>query len=413
MNPLGTRARIEELAALLEGSVSASQSPSHAALALRLRALGPVLEPLATPRADFRTALRTRLVAVATVQAAAAADAPFAAPLPRSQPLEALASWVQSAKAQRRIGVTAGAMAGVIAFTGVGMAASRSLPGEAFYGVKRGAEAVQLQFTSGDQARGAKHLEFAATRLREVKALADGDSEIALGAPTAPLAAGVAFGGSLQSKINHTLNDFNSETTSGRTLLEKVYGQTGKQEPLRILQSFSVQQQTTLAALLPRLPEASKAVAQQSLALVTEVQTTSTDQLALGICGGECFPGNSGPPLPAEPSPSPGVTASPDNNGVPDCACGPTPSAEPTPTSEPSATPTSEPTDSPKPTPSPTSKPTSKPTSSPSPLPVPLPTVVPTSLPTILPTLLPGTIPTLPPLQESAPVPQLATAPRP
>ena len=403
MNPLGTRTRVDELARLLDGAVSGpgTLTAGHAALAIRLRALAPALEPAATPRAEFRAALRTRLVAVATVQAATAADAPFAAPLTRPKALEAAVSWTQSRKSQRRIGVTAGAMAGVIAFTGVGIAASRSLPGQPFYGLKRSTEDVQLRLTSGDQAKGTKHLEFAATRLREVKALAQGDGELALGASRTPVASGLAFGGSLQTKITDTLADFNSETSTGQTLLEAVYRKTGKPEPLRILQTFSAEQRSKLTALIPTLPESTQPSAQTSLALVTDVNTTATQLLALGICGGECFPGNGGPTLPTEPAPAPGATATPsngtDSNNVPSCFCGqpstppqPSPAAAPSPSDAPSSGPAGTPSPAPSATPSPT--PALVPTATP------VPTAVASLLPTPLPTILPTTLPTLGPL---------------
>lgn len=401
MNPLGSRAQIEELARLLEGGVSftGGASAPHVTLAMRLRAVGASFETPDSrfvPRADFRDRLRTRLVAVAQVQAAAAAELPFAEPLARPKPLEAVAAWTQTRKAQRRIGVTAGAMAGVIAFTGVGMATTHSLPGQPFYGLKRGVESVQLELASGDQAKGTKHLEFATTRLREVKALADGDDQLALSAPAPTVAGGLALGGSLEHRINQTLADFNAETSSGRILLERVYRKTGKQEPLRLLKSFSVQQQSALTALLPQLPLESQAVAQESLALVKAVQTSTTEQLALGTCGGECFPGNAGPALPIEPSPTPGVTASPtpaDNNGVAPCTCGPTPEPTETSTATESPSPDPSPTTSPTPTSSPTPKPT--PTKSPSILPEPLPSILPTILPSLLP-LLPSLLPTVP-----------------
>ena len=402
MNPLGSRSQVEDLARLLEGGVSGSGSASAplVMLAVRLRAVGADLaaaeESRFVPRADFRAKLRTRLLAVAQVQSAAA-EVPFADPIARPKPLEAVAAWTQTRKAQRRIGLTAGAMAGVIAFTGVGLAASRSLPGQAFYGLKREAESVQLALASGDQAKGTKHLEFAATRLREVKALANGDDQLALSAPAPALAAGVAFGGSLQRRINQALDDFNAETTSGRMLLEGVYRKTGKQEPLRILKSFSVEQHSTLASLLPELPAESQVVAQHSLDLVQDVQTTSTEQLALGICGGECFPGNAGPTLPPEPEPTPGVTASPtptdDNNGVAPCTCGPAPEPTPTETADPQQTGDPEPTSSPTSNPRPTHSP--RPTRSPDPLPIPLPTL-PIPLPTPLATLIPSLLPTVP-----------------
>ncbi len=411
MNPLGTRARAEELAALLDGAVAGpgSLTATHAGLAARLRALAPTLESLAAPRPEFRDALRQRLVAVATVQAA---NAPaYAEPVVRPKALEAAVSWSQSRKAQRRIGVTAGAMASVVALTGIGVAATRSLPGQAFYGVKRFGEGIQLDLASGDTAKGTKHLEFAATRLREVKALAHDEGSLSLGTPGHPTAAGVAFGGSTSSNIAQALADFDSETKAGTALLKKVYDKTGKPAPLRIITSFTREQSSRLSALLPVLPAAVKPQAQSSLDLVTQAQSDATDLLALGTCNGSCYPGNAGPTTPAQPVPTPGATATPtdpgDNNGVPDCNCvqptlAPSPSSnpEPQPTDSPSSEPTTEPTTEPTPSDSPS------PTPSPSTLPIPVPTL-PVPVPT-LPVPVP-TIPSLPVVPSHLPIglPQL------
>jgi hypothetical protein len=406
VNPLGTRARAEELASLLEGAVAGpgSLTAPYAGLATRLRTLAPTLESLAVPAADFRAALRQRLVAVATVQAATA-DVPYAEPITRPRSLDAAVSWSTSRRAQRRIGVTAGAMASVVALTGIGVAATRSLPGQPFYGVKRISEGIQLDLASGDTAKGSKHLEFAATRLREVKSLAHHEGQLSLGTSGTPVAAGVAFGGSTDAHIADTLKDFDSETKAGTGLLTKVFRSTGKPATLRIITTFTAQQKSRLAALLPALPDAVKPQAQSSLDLVTAAGTDATDLLALGTCGGSCYPGNAGPQLPTQPAPAPGATATPSdpsNNGVPGCTCGqptlaPSPTTEPAPeatessSSEPS--PTSSPSDSPSPTPSPLlpiplpSLPVPIPTPS---LPVPLPTLpvpLPDALPTALPTL--------------------------
>jgi hypothetical protein len=364
MNPLGTRTRVQELARLLDGAVAgpAVLTAGHAALATRLRAVTPALAPGSTPRPEFRAQLRQRLVAVATVQAAAAADAPYAAPLPRPRAFDAALAWTHSQKAQRRLGVTAGAMAGVVAFTGVGVAASRSLPGQPFYGLKRTAEDVQLQFASGDTDRGVKHLEFAATRLREVRALAGGDSELALaasgGLPTAS--------GSRSDRMADTLAAFDHETKAGSHLLVAVFRATGKPEPLRILQTFSTEQRSRLTALLPTLPAAVQDDAQHSLALISSVGKDANQLLALGTCSGECYPqpvpSISSGPVPAPGAPDPATTSSTTTSGEP--------------TGKPSAGST--------PTPAPTG--TASPATSPAPGP----------LPTALTTLLPTPIPTLP-----------------
>lgn len=395
MNPLGSRARAEELARLLEGAVAGpgASSGGYATLAGRLRGVAPTLDDAFVPRAEFRAALRQRLLAVATVQGVAQA------PDQHGGALEGALAWSRTWKAQRRIAATAGAMAAVVALTGVGIASSRSLPGQPFYGVKRAVEGVQLDFTDGDTAKGAKHLEFAATRLREVRALARGDGELAAGEPGTPVAGGTALGGSVASRIRATLADFDSETRSGRVLLERAYRRTGKTAPLTVLATFSTQSQHKLAALLPELPLAATAAAQASLDLLTDVSTTADQLLAIGTCTSACDPNQAGPTLPAQPEPSPGASATPtgaDDNGVPPCGCG-----QPAPSPEPATEPTPDQTSSPAPSPTPTPSPSPRPTSSPSPLlPVPLPTVLPTDLPTILPTgvPLPVPLPTLTPL---------------
>ena len=412
MNPLGTRARAEELAALLDGAVAGpgTLTAPYAGLAVRLRALAPSLEALTTPSADFRAALRQRLVAVATVQAAAPEQVRYAEPV--AAPLAAAVSWTQSRRAQRRLGVAAGAMASVVALTGVGVAATRSLPGQPFYGVKRLSETVQLDLASGDTAKGTKHLEFAATRLREVKALAHGDGSLSLGPSGAPVASGLAFGGSTASHIAAALRDFDRETREGSALLTKVFDKTGKPAPLRIITSFTTQQTARLAGLLPSLPAAVRPQAQQSLQLVTTVGTDATDKLALGTCGGSCYPGNAGPSLPVQPEPTPGATATPtgssDDNGVPSCTCG-SPTLAPSPSEQPA--PSDAPTDAPSPTPEPSDAPSPTPAPSPSEsplLPVPLPTLpvpvptLPVPLPTLpvpLPTGIVSPLPSLPVLQ--------------
>jgi hypothetical protein len=404
VNPLGTRARVEELARLLDGALSGptTLTAGHAALATRLRTVSPALDTRAVPRAEFRAALRSRLVAVATVQAASLADAPAAA---TSGALASAVTWTQGRTAQRRLGITAGAMAGVIAFAGVSLASSRSLPGQPFYGLKRGAESLQLDLAHGDTAKGTKHLDFAATRLREARALADHQGELSLGGGSkGPLADGL--GRSARDHVTQALRDFDAEATSGRTLLEKVFRSTGKPEPLRILSSFSVAQQTRLTSLIPRLPVASQAQAKQSLALVTDLGNTANELLDLGSCAASCAPGGGGPTLPTEPQPVPGVTASPvaPDNNVPPCTCVAPSSGQPEPTPEATtATPSEGPTNpatgnEPTPSPSPTRAPTSAPSPTPSPgggivPPIVLPTGVPTSLPT-LPPLLPGIVPT-------------------
>jgi hypothetical protein len=405
MNPLGNRARADELARLLEGAScggAAAVTGDLAALAARLRAVSPALEAVTPLRPEFRAALRQRLVAVATVQVPQAAPAAAAVP---AGSFDRILAWSRTWTAQKRLALASGAMAGVVAVTGVGIASSRSLPGQPFYGLKRASEGLQLQLASGDTAKGTKHLEFAATRLREVRALAHGDGELALGpvGDRGTLAAGLTTS-SVPQRITTTLAEFDDETTQGRALLEGVYRSTGRTAPLRVLTEFSAQQKDRLSTLIPELPAGTANAAAQSLALVTEVGSTATQLLEMGTCSATCNPGTAGPTLPVEPGPTPGTSASPDDNGVPPCTC-----VEPSTTPEPTPGPTTEPSTGPTTEPEPSGSPT--PTSSPTPTPGVLPTIVPTTVPTDLPTILPTILPTLGPLPLPTGLPTLLPLP--
>src|SRR5438552_11503613 len=153
---LTTRRRAEQFAELLERGTR-TDDPTLAPLVALAGALGTTPD-VAAPRAEFRTALRQRLVAVATVQGVGAP-----APTPAQRAREIGGTW----RFQRRVAVLAGRAAAVTAVAGVGVGASRSLPGDAFYGLKRATENVQLDLAQGQEAKGKRHLEFARTRLAE------------------------------------------------------------------------------------------------------------------------------------------------------------------------------------------------------------------------------------------------------
>ena len=396
MNPLASRARAEELAGLLDGGVSSDAGAAAlVGVAERVRAFGSELAPVVTPRAEFRAALRTRLVAVASVQAA---NAESAAPVTaRNRALESAVSWTQTRRAQRRLSFAAGSMASVVALTGVAVAGSKSLPGDPFYGVKRGGEALELRTTHGDVAKGSKHLEFAAERLKEVRALSLGRDAAFSGSAEQPVAAD-AFGGSASSRVRRALADMDRETRSGSELLTAAYRASNSEAPLEILSRFAGRQSRELQTLLPDLPAAARDRAEVSLALVTGVAAETSQLLAVGVCTGQCAPTQAAPTLPPPvtgpmPQPAPTVSDAP-------CGC---PQPEPSRTADPQPAPSPTP---PQPTASPSPQPSSpspSPSSSPLPVPSSVPTAVPTTLPTIVPTILPTPLPL--PTGSSLPLP--------
>jgi hypothetical protein len=303
-------------------------------VASALRAAGHSAAP-AAPDPAFRAALRQRLVAVATVQAVE--------PAIEGERARAAVGY----RTQRRVAAFAGSVAIVTSLVGVGVAASRSLPGEPFYGVKRATENVQLWTASGNLAKGKRHLEFARTRLAEAQALSPNSSHLA-----------------------STLAAMNTQTTDGTHDLIAAYMTSKSLVPLADLETFTREQIAGLQKLAPTLPVALRSTDTQSIQLLTGVVNT-VDKVSNNACilcvvspGGSVLP-----PLRHSTSPSPGQHTV-------------VPTTKPTPLPGTSRLNNS----SPNPVTVPTSGATSHTHQS---VPSGLPTILPTKIPSILPTGLP------------------------
>lgn len=403
----------EEFAAALEGRgvASARRDPALAPLLTLAQSLQSV--PLA-PAPEFRDALRQRLLAVAAVAPAAT---------PADTPLERARTWVEGWRVQKAMATAAASMAAVVAVTGVSVGASRSVPGDALYGVKRSAEGVQLSLARNDVNRGKRYLQHAETRLREVAQIVGED--IALGpAPTGPGQITVAFGGSKSERVAGALRSMDSATRNGTRLLFEAYTEQRDDDVLRVVQNFTARQRTNLGQVIDSLPTEAHDEASASLELVSDLHLRATQLLAVGTCGTECPPVTPVAPSPGETT-APTPTASPtfDDLGPVPCACPGEPSGQP----EPTPTPTPEPTPSESPSPTPTEQPsptpteTQTPTPSPSSTRYPLPSVVPSPVASPIQDVVEeiedviGTpLPTLPPIPPAPPqVPALPAAPKP
>ena len=212
------------------------------------------------PSPQFRTALRQRLVAVATVQGVGATD----------KPLQRVRAAGSTWKVQKRLTALAAGAAVVTGVTGVGLGASRSLPGQPFYGVKRATEGVQLATTVGTEARGKRHLEFARTRLAEVSSLSGSSS--ALGPISgAHLLAAPANSAEHTKLILDTLHAMDVETRAGANDLFAAFRDSGSTEPLHALNNFSQRQYSQLHDLLGQLPVNAQPSARSSLALLAVI----------------------------------------------------------------------------------------------------------------------------------------------
>lgn len=317
---LGTRGRAEEFARALDaldrpGRGRMACTPMTG-LATRLSAAGGAIAPALAPRPEFRAALRTRLVAMAAVSA----------PVPVGAPARTNGV-ARSGRTQRTIGVATGALACVVALGGVAAAGDQSLPGDPFYGTKRSTEALRLALADNEFERGQQHLEFATTRLREVRGLTLGRDAFAEGSTTTPDIANL--NPKVAVLVAKTLADMDAETRMGTALLTNAFRSSQAAAPLQKLSRFATQQSDGLVRLLPALPPTSQDRGEASLALVTGLADETGELLELDTCTTDCEPATTT----ASPSPTP------------------SPTTEPTPT--PTPTPTSTPTPSPAVSPSP------------------------------------------------------------
>ncbi len=270
----------------------------------RLTEVGRTTEPVAAPSAEFRGALRTRLLAVAAVQGVGRATTTPPA-VPGTSPQSA--SWRTSRRGQRTLGVVAGSLASLVAVGGVAAAGAQSLPGDPFYGVKRTAEAVQLATSSSDLAKGQRHLQFAENRLDEVQELSRQQT-------------GTSGDPDLDRRITLGFDDMDAEVREGTDLLTSAFrraqgrGRTAEEQaPLRALSRFAAANSVTLQRLIDQLPPTSRARAAASLALVAGVGADAEELLRLGTCGPAC----------RAAAPSPGGAAA----GPCDCATSSEPGA--------------------------------------------------------------------------------------
>ena len=217
---------------------------------------------------------------------------------------------------QRRVAAAAGGMAAVVAVTGVGVAAERSLPGEAFYGVKLAAEDARLLVARDDASRGRLHLEAAASRLDEAVALSRGTRLSASGTGTLADRGDAAL-------IAKTLAAMDAEYREGSALLMEAWLKDRDRALLATLNAFSSTQLARLTSLAPSLPASVRAQAETSMTLLSTVGTRA-ESLLSGRCSDTCA-GRVGSAVPGSPA------------GVP-CGCTPAPPAGPgatTPTTAP------------------------------------------------------------------------------
>lgn len=250
---------------------------------------------------------------------------------------------------------TLAAAACIVLVAGVLFSASRSLPGDALYGVKRASETAQVGLASGP-AEARLRLGFAQTRLEEVEGLLARARQQVVGAPGTAVASEAAdiSDPMLSQLIKDTLEEAKRQITTAADIL---IADPTDAESLDRLAEVARQGSTIAADVARDLPASEKPPILDTALVLAEVEAqakAARDKI---------------PPTPTPPpcdTPTPTVTPSPATG-----TAEPTPTPEapsPSPSASPSATPGStEPTPSPTPCISPSPSPTPSPEVSPSP----------------------------------------------
>lgn len=158
-------------------------------------------------------------------------------------------------------GLAAGIVVG--GFTGVAMASTGALPGDALYGMKRSLESWQLDWAGSDSERGTLLLDQASTRMAEARQLVVRSG--GAGGSSALLSP------STVEQIRKALADMHTEGTSGRRLLWSVYRSNGSLDPMRRLAVFARSQDDQWSQLREQLPQQLAPVASQVTQLLDDI----------------------------------------------------------------------------------------------------------------------------------------------
>lgn len=260
--PFSTRRRAEEFDAAISRPLTEQDAKDFAALLAVVRDLRAMPQP--TPRSDFVSDLRMRLMAEADTALLPQAARPLTATEQR------LVLPVRASRRDRRLAAALGAAAIVGATSSMAMAAQTALPGESLYPVKRAIEQAQNQFARDDAAKGQALLANARGRLDEVRDLTESGSPASI------------------SAVEDTIEAFSDQADDASEALLAAYAETGDEALVTDLRSFTSSSMDRLSELEPTLP----ASAREELVAASE-QLVEIDQQAsrqCPTCGGGATP---------------------------------------------------------------------------------------------------------------------------
>jgi len=241
----------DTFAALLEGL------PIEAPAEIRsLVTVAAAVQPAHLPRLDpaFRYQLRNELIELASGTRSL-----------RARARNRLVAFNERMRRSLRVIVSAGIAAAMLAGAGAAFAAaSNALPGDTLYPLMLFRESAQLAVSSGPS-EGLKRLEFARTRLHEIR--------------------GLELRGNRNSALYiATLDRMDVLTQTGTTVLIDAVRHGAQRTLLRSVDGFASVQEQDLQALLPAIPAGAVPAARDSLVVLQRVTITVDEILRSCPC---------------------------------------------------------------------------------------------------------------------------------
>jgi hypothetical protein len=186
------------------------------------------------------------------------------------RPTSATGSTGPARSAMRRLmSTTVAGVACILALGALTVLLSRgSLPGDMLYGLKRASESAEIGLTSGQEAKGQKHLDIAALRLDEIQELIQRDAATAAG--PRPTAAGLDDADA--ALVADNLRAFDQQARTGSKLLLGLVNRPSGPSA-GTLSSWAAQQQQTFDTFSPSLSPEGREQAASSQRLLTQLQS--------------------------------------------------------------------------------------------------------------------------------------------
>ncbi|MCR4513891.1 DUF5667 domain-containing protein [Aeromicrobium sp. 50.2.37] len=227
-----------------------SGTPATAEVAELVRAAERVCESaVATPRPEFRAALRERLLVEA--QTALVPD-PGASRRAVANRTPATVAPTRP-RARRRLAGLAVAAVSSLGVVGMVAGSAQAIPGDVLYPVKRGVENVELAMQRTDEGRGTQRLEIAAERLREARAvLGDGSTK-------------------QRAQVSSLLDDFSTQAEQGSSELFGAFGSDGSTATIDTVNDFAAASAVDLSVMSAEVPADAAAAFDSATAVVTDL----------------------------------------------------------------------------------------------------------------------------------------------